>query len=236
VALGNDRYLCTDGSRGLTVFQIAEKMWLSLPRGADRPTLELKDRIIAPPQVVPPTKSAPAIGGLGAWAAEMLRRPPEVEVCVADSGGVVSLLALGGDGSLKVKREWALKGQIRSGPIVRMQGSEVRLGCVVERKKDEQWLVWLDPHQNGVCWEHRASDGAIVGQPEMAEGLLILADQSGRYLAIDPQTGKAVGPGYVLKGSIAPAASPVAFGPNRLFAPLSDGTVLMLTMNQLRKP
>jgi hypothetical protein len=40
----------------------------------------------------------------------------------------------------------------------------------------------------------------------------------------------------VLKASAAPAAAPVAFGERRLFAPLTDGTVLLLTLEQLTKP
>ena len=62
----------------------------------------------------------------------------------------------------------------------------------------------------------------------------MIAEESGRYVALDPATGQPKGPGYVLKGSIAPAASPVAFGADRLFALLSDGTVLMLSLKQLQ--
>ena len=59
---------------------------------------------------------------------------------------------------------------------------------------------------------------------------------AGGYTALDPQTGRAEGEGYVLRGSIAPAAGPVAFGPDRLFAPLNDGTVMLLSLDQLRGP
>ena len=233
VALGNDRYLCTDGSRGLTVFQIAEKIWTPLPRGADRPTLQRQDRILGAPLLLPPAPNA-AAGALGVWTVPLL--PPGVllEVRVADSGNVVALLALSDDGALRVEREWPLKGRLIAGPFLRRQKGALRLGCVVEPKKGEQRLVWIDPGENDICWEHPVS-GDIVGQPEVIDGLIVLAEESGVYKALDPQTGKAVGPGYELKGSIVPAASPVSFGPDRLFAPLSDGTVMMLSLKQLRE-
>ena len=60
-----------------------------------------------------------------------------------------------------------------------------------------------------------------------------LAEQSGRYLALNPATGQPLGPGYGLRGSLAPAANPVAFGTDRLFTPLSDGTVMLLPINRL---
>jgi hypothetical protein len=238
VALGDDRYLCTDGSRGLMVYHIVEKMWTPLPKNDGVTKLELKDRILTAPLVLPPVKAAPALGGLGVWTVPLVPPAPPgpLEVCVADSGGVVTLLAVGGDGSLNVKRQWTLKGRITAGPFVRRLGGAVRLGCVIELRKGDQRLVWIDPEEKDLCWEYRSPGREIVGQPELVEGSLVIAEESGRYVALDPRTGQPLGPGYVLKGSIAPAASPVAFGPDRLFAPLSDGTVLMLSLNQLRQP
>jgi len=216
VPLGNDRYLCTDGSRGLTVYQITNNMWTALPKGADVTKLELKDRILAAPLLLPQAKGEP------------------LQVCVADSGNVVTLLTVGGDGSLAVKRQWQMKGRIIAGPFVRRQGDALRLGCVVEPRKGDQRLLWINPDEKDPSWEYHSPGGEIVGEPEMFEGLLVVAEESGRYVALDPATGKPKGPGYVLKGSVAPAASPVAFGPGRLFAPLSDGTVLMLSLKQLQ--
>jgi hypothetical protein len=66
--------------------------------------------------------------------------------------------------------------------------------------------------------------------------MLLVADQSGRFVGLDPATGRRLGPGYTLRASAAPAASPVAFGPHRAFAPLSDGTVLLLSLFHLRDP
>ena len=49
----------------------------------------------------------------------------------------------------------------------------------------------------------------------------------------DPKTGKTLR-SYQLEGSIAPAASPVAFRDGRLLAPLSDGTLLLLAEERLK--
>ena len=61
----------------------------------------------------------------------------------------------------------------------------------------------------------------------------MVADESGGFAGLDPRTGKVQGQ-YTLKASVAPAAPPVAFGPGRAFAPLTDGTVLLLSLRQLR--
>jgi hypothetical protein len=73
----------------------------------------------------------------------------------------------------------------------------------------------------------------VVGQPHLAGGVLVVAHQLGRYVGLNAGTGKKVGPGYRLKGSVAPAAAPVPFGPRRLLAPLSDGTALLLGLKRV---
>ena len=77
---------------------------------------------------------------------------------------------------------------------------------------------------------------AIVGQPRVIEDVLVIADQSGRYLGLNPFTGRPRAPGYRLRASVGPAASPVAFGRRQAFAPLTDGTVLLLSLEPLRDP
>jgi hypothetical protein len=85
-------------------------------------------------------------------------------------------------------------------------------------------------------WIYRTDGEAILGQPQLIEGLLVVALQSGRYVGLDPTTGKAVGPGYTLRASAVPAASPMSFGPDRMLTPLSDGTALLLSPKLLREP
>jgi hypothetical protein len=149
-----------------------------------------------------------------------------VQLCVADVDGTVFLFE---GPELRPLGQWPLKGKITAGPFVRGN----RIGCVVDRRR----LVWLDPARpERPLWEYESPGGGIVGQPHLIEGLLVVADQSGRYVALDPAVGKPRGPGYVLRASVAPAVSPVPFGPGQAFAPLTDGTVLLLSLHHLREP
>jgi hypothetical protein len=91
----------------------------------------------------------------------------------------------------------------------------------------------LDPDKDGEVWRYTAA-ADLVGEPQLVDGCLVLADMSGKFVGLDLATGKATGKSYTLKANVAPSAAPIAFGKNRLFAPLTDGTVLWLSMAQLR--
>ena len=215
LALGGDRFLTTDGGRSLAVWEWPmDKAHRPLPetRG-DRPTLELSHRVAAPPLLLPAKPgSAP-------------------QILVADSAGVIHLLGLTSNGELQRDREWDLKGQLTGGPFLhRLSNGSVRIGCVV----DQRHFVWLDPMREGRLWSYPLSGEAIVGQPQVIEDLLVLAFQSGLYIGLDLKTGKAQGPGYTLRASVAPAATPVSYGPGILFAPLSDGTACLLPLKHLQ--
>jgi hypothetical protein len=54
--------------------------------------------------------------------------------------------------------------------------------------------------------------------------------------ALDAATGKPVDDGVAAPASTSPASAPVPFGPGRLFAPLTDGTVLLLPVEGGPKP
>ena len=220
-ALGNDRFLTTDGGRGLTCWQLpANQDAVGLPAGREPPTLELTDRIVSAPLRLP-------------GAAEAL-----VQVCVADSAGVVSLIEVQGDGDLKVKKTWNVGGVVATGPFLQPVVGGVRVGCVVIPKGavTASRLVWLDPIGGQILWRYDTKTGdAIVGRPRLAKGMVVVTDQSGRYVGLDPKTRRPAGEGYHLRGSVAPVASPVGFPHGRLLAPLSDGTVLLLATERLRK-
>jgi outer membrane protein assembly factor BamB len=149
----------------------------------------------------------------------------EVRVCVATADGVLTLLR-GQD--LEEVRHWELGGKITTAPFER--GG--RVGCVVDRRR----LVWIDPERQDPVWEYRSPGEEIVGQPQVIENMLVVADEAGRFVGLDMATGRPRGPGFTLKASVAPAASPVAFGPGRAFAPLTDGTVLLLSLPHLGDP
>jgi hypothetical protein len=219
VALDKDRFLTTDGFTGLACWRWPadkKKLWEALPVGRDSetPTCELGAPLVGAPLRLPDRPGKP------------------VRLCVADAGGALTLLEVRADGSLERRPAWNLGGRVTAGPFLRsLAGGAVRVGCVVDEKR----LVWVDPEREDVAWAF-ASDSALVGQPQLAGDLLVVADQSGRYRGLNPATGKPVGPGYQLRGSIAPAASPVAFGPGRLLAPLSDGTALLLPLGRVDHP
>jgi outer membrane protein assembly factor BamB len=147
----------------------------------------------------------------------------EPRVAVADAGGTVTLVQAD---KLKPLRRWKLPGKCTAGPFVR--GG--RLGCVVQGDT----LVWLNPDNAEPEWTHRVEGAAIVGQPQLVGDAVIVADQAGRIVALDPATGKPLGEGYTLQAIAVPAAAPLAYGKDRLFAPLSDGTVLVLPLDKLK--
>jgi hypothetical protein len=92
---------------------------------------------------------------------------------------------------------------------------------------DKHRLVWIDPDKDqlpGLAFNFPAD---IVGQPELVDGVLVVADETGHIQGFDPKTARKVGEGYTLRADIAAAAAPMAFGPDRLFVPLTDGTVLV---------
>jgi outer membrane protein assembly factor BamB len=214
LALGGDRFLVTDGAHGLAVWEWGEE-YRALPKGRDVLTLRLDHLIAAPPVLVP------AMGGMPS------------RVLVADATGMLHLLDLGADGSLQPKRQWDLKGTLTGAPFLRtLPDGKVRVGVIL----DQRQLVWLDPANPERLWTYRSDGETIVGQPQMIEDMLVVALQSGHYLGLDPATGKAKGPGYTLRASAAPAATPVPFDAGRMFAPLSDGTALLLSLQLLRQP
>jgi outer membrane protein assembly factor BamB len=211
VWINNDDFLTTDGARGVTHWRWPEgKMYAALPpdKPEEDPTAELRRNIVAPPLVLP-TGS----GG-------------DLMALVADSGGTLTLLR--GE-RLDEAQRWELGGKITAGPFLR--GG--RVGCVV----DGQRLALLDLGQKDPVWQYESkSEGPIVGEPQQVEDLLVVAHQSGRYVGLDPATGRAAGPGFRLRASAAPVVGPLSFGPGRALAPLTDGTVLLLSLDHLRDP
>jgi hypothetical protein len=206
--IGPNRYVTSDGASGLAGWEWKpKKPYDALPTGrGEEPTLALTARVTG-----------------------MVRVPgKEVALAVSDADGKLSLVEVDAKGKMAIKRSWDLKGQVTTGPFVRTVGGQTRIGCVVDRSR----LVWIDPAKEVPLWTYTGAD-AIVGTPQLADGLVVLADQGGRYVGIVEATGTA-GKGYQLRGSIAAVASPVPFQKGRLLAPLSDGTMMLLGLDKLR--
>jgi hypothetical protein len=149
-----------------------------------------------------------------------------MQLLVADADGVAYLFRT--DNLEKHVRRWNLNGKITAGPYI--QGK--RVGCVVDGTR----LVWIDPSRDRPVWEFKGTRQEIVGEPQIVAGMVLVADQSGRFVGLDPEDGIPVGPGYMLQGTVTPICSPTAFGPDRAFAPLADGTILLLSLQRLRNP
>jgi hypothetical protein len=214
VPLGSDEFLTTNGSRGLTHWRWPQRgLFKTVPENKV-PTVELPARIVAAPLVL--------AGGSA-----------ELHVCVADADGNITLLR---GSELRTARSWTMGGKITTGPyLVPSSGTEPggqRIACVVDRRR----LVLIDPTKDGPAWEYRTAGEGIVGQPRLAGTLLIVADLSGHFVGLEPTTGRPVGPGYTLKARVTPLASPTAYGNDEAIVPLSDGTLFVLALRELRDP
>jgi outer membrane protein assembly factor BamB len=97
---------------------------------------------------------------------------------------------------------------------------------------DRHTLVWLNPAADQPVWKYVSDGHGIESPPRLIDGKLVVADLAGRLTAIDPATGKPVGGGYQITAEAAPSAI-TAYGAGRLFAPLTDGTVLVLPIAEL---
>jgi hypothetical protein len=210
VWINDEDFLATDGGRAVNHFRWPlGKTWTALPldKEAKDPTVALRRSIVTPPALLPDASG-------------------ELAACVGDASGTLTLLR--GERLEEVQR-WDLGGRITAGPFVRGN----RVGCVVDGSR----LAWIDPGRKEPLWEYKSrTAGPIVGEPQLVEDMLVVAHQSGRFVGLDPGTGKAHGPGFALQASAAPATSPAPFGAGRAFAPLTDGTVLLLDLRHLRGP
>jgi outer membrane protein assembly factor BamB len=107
-----------------------------------------------------------------------------------------------------------------------------RTYLVVNHRK----LIALDSTNDQPAWTYETPGDGIVFAPTLIDARLIVADQAGIYTALDPATGTALGPGFHHPAVVAPASAPVAFGPGRVFAPLTDGSALVLNVADLIAP
>ena len=171
-----------------------------------RAEAKLSHRITTAPVLIPESKTDKA------------------RLCVADASDTLTLLDADG---LTVRARWSMPGKITAGPFVR----DGKLGCVVAKN----WLVWLDPNnKEAFAWEYKfAAD--IVGEPHLIDGVLVVADVAGHFVALDPLSGRTLGTGMTMKANVAATAAPLPFGPGHAFVPLTDGTVVLLPLEKLRQ-
>jgi hypothetical protein len=212
VWLKDNEFVTTNGLQGLTHWRgLADGTCQAVPadRDAENPTIQLASNIVAPPVVMPGERE----GDAG-------------RLVVADAKGTVYLF--GADNLERCLRKWDLRGHVTAGPFVR--GRQV--GCVLNGRR----LIWIDPDREQPLWEYDGPAEGIVGEPNIVGDMVLVADAAGRFVGLDPQTGRLLGPGYTSAANSPPVCAPVAFGPDRAFAPLSDGTILLLSLPRLRNP
>jgi hypothetical protein len=136
-----------------------------------------------------------------------------------DERGFISLLD---PTNLVVIRTWNSGGSVSAGPFIR----GTRILCTL----GQQRLVSIDPEKEGLMWAAAPTSHAIVGEPvQIGDGYLV-ADESGQYVMIDALTGRPRGQSLQVRGSLGPAATPVAYSNDRFFAPLTDGTFMLLRL------
>jgi hypothetical protein len=217
LALDSDRFLASVDGRRLLVWEwpAGNEVFHALPQRGET----VLDNLLAAPPVLLPAKD---------------QQPPRV--IAADSAGWLHLFEVTPDGALRPKLEWdrELPGRLTAGPFVYpLANGGWRLGCVLDQNR----LVWIDPDKRDPqsLWTYPTGGDAIIGEPKMIQDLLVVALSSGRYVGLDPSSGRPCGDGYELRTSAAPASAPAPFGPGGMLAPLSDGTALRLDVEQLRK-
>jgi outer membrane protein assembly factor BamB len=148
---------------------------------------------------------------------------PADRVCVADASNTVTLLH---GPRLQKERSWDLGGKVTAGPVLRGK----HIICILDRRQ----IVAMDPDQDKPAWTYADPDGApIVGLPQGVGDRLLVAHLSGKVVSLEGATGQLRGKGFTIRASAAPSAAPAPFGADRVFVPLTDGSVLLVTVDEI---
>jgi hypothetical protein len=148
----------------------------------------------------------------------------EPSFCVATTGGDITVVR---GTNLQIVHRWHCEAQVTAGPFIR--GKQV--ACVVNRKR----LVLFDLASPRSLWQTEPMTHAIVGEPQLIGDGFLIADQAGHYITVDAVTGQQRGNALQIRGSAGPATAPTAFGEDRAFVPLTDGTVMLLGLRRTQE-
>lgn len=208
---GADLLVVSDGMRGLTLYQWAD--------GADhqlKQQTSLADRILSAPVVL-------QVSDQGA------------RLAVAEAGGRVSLLDAD---TLAVLERWDVRGlrkgnEITAGPFVMSDKGQPRILVVA----DQVQLICLMPQDRREAWSYRLKGEGLAVAPLQIGEAVVLADVSGRFESVTIAEGRPLAPPYppTVPLPAAPVAVPIELN-DSLFAPLSDGTVLLVPRSALGLP
>ena len=201
--LSNKEIIATDGGRKLLRWERDDRRGWQRVSVAD---ITLPARIVTPLLAMVDANNQPA-------------------VVVGDENGRLHMVATGG---IPNQREWETRGTITRGPF-RLQNSMV--GCIVNGRQ----LVWFEASQPDApikAFPPQESSGSgmgIVGIPHVIGSIVLIPELSGRFLWLDLKQNRTFGQAFQLMVSLIPATGAVPLGQTDwAFAPLSDGTVLLL--------
>jgi len=206
--LAGDELLVSNGVRGLSVFS-----WPASGFQFKRQAT-LNNSIASAPIALPAASGTP-------------------RVVVADTGGQVQLLD--GDNLSPILtwnvRQMQLGTEVTGGPYLLGSGPSARVLVVVDRTH----VVCLAADSRLPIWKYRVKGDGLAGSPRVVGDALSLSDVPGKFESLDPATGQPLGGSFPVLGALpaAPSAAPVDAGDGRLFAPLSDGTLLVLPRETL---
>lgn len=208
---GTDLLAVSDGARGLTLYQWAD--------GADpqlKQQASLTDRILSAPVAIQAVDQG-------------------IRLAVAEAGGRVSLLDAE---TLAVVQRWDVRGlrkgnEVTAGPFIATDQGQPRILVVA----DQVQLICLMPQDRREAWSYRLKGEGLAVAPLQLGEAIVLPDVSGRYEAVSVADGRPLAPPYPPSGPLpaAPAAVPINLN-DSLFAPLSDGTVLLVPRSALGLP
>jgi hypothetical protein len=201
-----DDFLVTDGHRKI--------MRLSWPDAA-KYRLDTAQAIELPARIV---------GSVARWPEAHDASPAAF---VADANGSVHLIQ--GDRP-RIERSWALGTageRITAGPWIAAD----RVFVVVGYRR----LIAIELSKPAAAWEYLCAGDGINVAPVSIDGKLVVSDQAGMFVALDPANGRPLGPIFRHPAEVAPTAAPAALGPGRLFAPLTDGAALILPLADLMR-
>lgn len=198
-----DHFLVNDGGRKLILLRWPAGSQYAL---ASDKAIELAARMTDAPVALTQSNGAPA-------------------AIVADQSGAVHLVR----GAVPaIERSWQVGSAaepITAGPWV---AGKLVLVVVGNNK-----LVAMNPEQAAPAWSYASTGGSLRHAPALIDGRLIVADQSGGFIALDAATGAAQGPGYRHPGETAAVSAPVLLGPGKFFAALADGSALVMPVADL---
>lgn len=210
--LGEDSFLTSDGGRALSRWA-----WPAVEGWADGGARwEVRERIAAPPIVLPAGTGRPA------------------RLLVADAAGGIWLHGL--DRGESPIRRWVPgrtvslpSGKVSSGFGVHTDDAGRQTVCY---SVDGKRLVCLDTDSDDPRWvvEHGNGEGGLlIGSPQPADGgHWLVTDLAGRVSIVDSETGKVVEEKAASLPGTVPATAGVFVGGSRVVLPLSDGSVTVV--------